>query len=123
MLKAGLSCLPRACKYLGLKLHFLNDACLLDKLLSKSMWHPGERSAVVLVCKAAALQRQRRAEGPWRSCVVQQPCIDLVFPPAFSLCDYAPRWFVNVMGSVLLSVCMLTLRNTGKHQAGAVQEA
>lgn len=83
MLKAGLSCLPRGCKCLVLKSRFLKDACLLDKPLSKSLWHPGRSNAVVLACKAAVSQRQGGAEGPWRT-VVQQLCTELSFPPVFS---------------------------------------
>lgn len=117
MLKAGLSCLPRGCKCLVLKSRFLKDACLLDKPLSKSLWHPGRSNAVVLACKAAVSQRQGGAEGPWRT-VIQQPCTELSFPPVFSLCAYAPHWFDNDAGLVLLSICMLTLRNIGENKQG-----
>lgn len=114
MLEAGLSCLLWGCACLVLKLRFLTDACLLDKLLSKSLWHPGKSNAVVLARKAAVSQRQRGAEGPWRSCVVQQPYTRACFSSC--PCVYAPHQFGNDAGSVLLSVCMLTLRNTGENE-------
>jgi len=117
MLEAGLSCLPWGCTCLVLKLCFLRDACVLDKLFSKSLWHPGKSNAVVFTHRAAVSRRQRGTlEELCGSVTLHRAC--------FSSCPWAcaPHWFGNCAGSVLLSVCMLAPGSTGENEQEQCRE-
>lgn len=113
MLETGLSCLPWGCTCLVLKLHFLKDVFARQAALEKPV-APWEEQCGCLSVQGCYVAKAERCRG-----TLEKLCCSTTLHRArFSSfpCAYAPHWFCNYTGSVLLSICMLTLRNTGENE-------